>query len=164
MSRPHSRPGSVEPSPTVGGDDRTTRLDPAHLAADLRVALMRAVRRLRAEKSDTDITDTQYCVLAQLDRLGPRTPRELADYERVQPPSMTRTVAALTRAGLVVRAADPDDGRQVIIGLTDTGHEHVEETRRRRNAWLARRLDELTDDERALLADAADLLRRISHP
>jgi DNA-binding MarR family transcriptional regulator len=136
---------------------------PATLAADLRVSLMRAVRRLRAEKSDSDITDGQYCVLATLDRLGPRTPRELADQERVQPPSMTRTVNALAEARLVVRAADPDDGRQVIVDLTESGRDHVRETRRRRDAWLARRLADLTPAERAVLADASDILRRITH-
>ena len=73
---------------------------PAVLAAELRMALVRAVRRLRAEKSDADLTDGQYSVLAVLDRRGPRTPGELAAHERVQPPSMTRTLAALpSRAG-----------------------------------------------------------------
>ena len=47
---------------------------PAVLAAELRVALMRTVRRLRAEKSDADLTDGQYSVLAVLDRLGSKTP------------------------------------------------------------------------------------------
>src|ERR671932_211513 len=59
---------------------------PAVLAAELRVALMRTVRRLRAEKSDADLTDAQYSVLALLDRSGPRTPGEIATHERVQPP------------------------------------------------------------------------------
>ena len=104
----------VPPAPSAS-------LAPPTLAAELRVSLMRAVRRLRAEKSDSEITDGQYCVLATLDRLGPRTPRQLADQERVQPPSMTRTVNALAEAGLVVRSQDPDDGRQVIVTLTDEG-------------------------------------------
>src|SRR5262245_54076295 len=91
----------------LGRSDHVSAVSAPHapptLAADLRVSLMRAVRRLRAEKSDSEITDAQYCVLATLDRLGPRTPRQLADNERVQPPSMTRTVNALADAGLVAR-------------------------------------------------------------
>src|SRR5919199_1016507 len=79
---------------------------PAVLAAELRVALMRAVRRLRAEKSDADLSDGQYSVLAVLDRLGPRTPGEIAAHERVQPPSMTRTIAALADLGVLARAAE----------------------------------------------------------
>ena len=95
-------------------------------------------------------------------RADPRAPRDLAGHERVQPPSMTRTVAALADAGLVVRSEHPDDGRQVVVTLTDAGAAVVRETRRRRDAWLARRLAELTPDERATLAAAGDILRRIA--
>ena len=135
---------------------------PAGLAADLRVAVLRTARRLRLEKSDADLTDSQFSVLALLDREGPQTPRDLAGHERVQPPSMTRTLAALADAGLVVRSEHPDDGRQVVVTLTDAGAAVVRETRRRRDAWLARRLAELTPDERATLAAAGDILRRIA--
>jgi DNA-binding MarR family transcriptional regulator len=130
------------------------------LAADLRIALMRAVRRLRAEKSDEDLSDAQYAVLADLDRHGPATPGALADFERVKPPSMTRTLAALVDLGLVTRAGHPDDGRQVLVRLTASGRHTVEATRAQRNTWLARRLAALDPAERATLAAAADLLRR----
>jgi len=132
------------------------------LAADLRVAMARAVRRLRAEKSDEELSDGQYAVLAYLDRSGPATPRALAEYERVQPPSMTRTLSTLSEAGLVAREAHPLDGRQVIVHLTPEGRATVRETRRRRDAWLARRLADLDPAERRVLADAAQLLRRIA--
>jgi DNA-binding MarR family transcriptional regulator len=135
---------------------------PAVLAADLRVALMRAVRRLRAEKSDADLTDGQYSVLAVLDRLGPKTPGEIAAHERVQPPSMTRTVAALADLGLVSRTEHPADRRQVLVALTQSGTATVRETRRRRDAWLARRLAALTPAERDVLAQATEILRRIA--
>ena len=78
---------------------------------------MRATRRLRAEKSDSDLSDGQLSVLAFLEREGPSTPREIAAYERVQPPSMTRTLTALLDLGLVTRAEHPVDRRQVLIGL-----------------------------------------------
>jgi DNA-binding MarR family transcriptional regulator len=123
---------------------------------------MRSGRRLRAEKSDEDISDAQYSVLALLDREGPQSPRALAAYERVQPPSMTRTVAALADRGLVTRTEHPDDGRQVVVAVTAAGASTVRETRRRRDAWLARRLAELTPAERETLAAASDLLRRIA--
>ena len=139
-----------------------SRTGPALLAAELRVALMKAVRRLRAEKSDADLTDGQYSVLAVLDRLGPRTPGEIAAHERVQPPSMTRTVAALAGLGLVTRTEHPADRRQVLVALTDSGAATVRETRRRRDAWLARRLAALTPADRDVLARAAEILRRIA--
>src|SRR3954452_16758276 len=135
---------------------------PAGLAAELRGALMRAVRRLRAEKSDADLTDGQYSVLAVLDRLGPRTPGEIGAYERVQPPSMTRTLAAPAELGLATRTEHPADRRQVLVALTASGTATVRETRRRRDAWLARRLPPPNPTQRGLPAPAAEILRRIA--
>lgn len=134
---------------------------PAPLAAELRVALMRSVRKIRQQRSNDAITDTQYSVLAFLDHRGPLTPRELATHEQVQPPSMTRTLNSLTEAGLVQRTEHPDDGRQVLIAITEAGTREVKETRRRRDAWLAQQLAGLEHHERELLAQAAQILRRV---
>jgi DNA-binding MarR family transcriptional regulator len=153
-----ARSASVTPTATAAASSPR----PGALAADLRVALMRTVRRLRAEKSDEELSDSQYTVLAYLDRAGPSTPRSLAEYERVQPPSMTRTLAGLTEAGLVAREGHPADGRQVIVRLTPEGRATVRETRRRRDAWLARRLADLDPAERQVLSDAAQIMRRIA--
>jgi DNA-binding MarR family transcriptional regulator len=131
-------------------------------AAELRMSLLRVARRLRAEKSDQELTDGQFSVLALLDRKGPLTPRALAEYERVQPPSMTRTLSRLLDRGLVDRAGDPADRRQVIVRLTESGTLAVQETRRRRDAWLARRLADLEPKEREVLAQASEILRRIA--
>ncbi|HET9654439.1 MAG TPA: MarR family transcriptional regulator [Kineosporiaceae bacterium] len=159
-ARPSAQP-SARPSPEPARR-RPGECRPASLAAELRVSLMRTVRRLRAEKSDQDLSDSQLSVLSVLDRQGPMTPGELAEFERVQPPSMTRTVAALAERGLVTRAAHPVDRRQVVITLSPSGTGVVRETRRRRDAWLARRLAELTPREREVLAEASTILRRIA--
>ena len=135
---------------------------PAGLAAELRVAVMRMSRRLRNERSSDDISPGQYSVLAVLDRHRAMTPRELADHERVQPPSMTRTLALLADLGLVERSGHPTDGRQVLLSLTDQGRAAVKETRRRRDQWLARRLAELEPAERETLARAAQILLRVT--
>lgn len=138
----------------------SARLD--DLAAELRVALTLAVRRIRLERSDDAITDGQYAVLAHLANRGPLTPSALAELEHVQPPPMTRTVNCLADKELVEREAHPTDGRQVLVRLTDTGLAEVRETRRRRNAWLAGRLAEPDPAERKVLTDAAEILRRIT--
>src|SRR4051794_21246521 len=104
-------------------------LGAASLAAELRVALLRTSRRLRAEKSDVDLSDAQYGVLAVLDRQGAMTPRALAALERVQPPSMTRTLGGLLERGLVTRSEHPIDGRQVLVAVSDSGRAVVRETR-----------------------------------
>ncbi|GEL99474.1 MarR family winged helix-turn-helix transcriptional regulator [Cellulomonas terrae] len=132
------------------------------LAGELRIAIGRASRRIRAERGEAGLTDPQFTVLAWLTKEGPLTPGQLAERERIQPPSMTRTVNGLVELGLVAKAEHPTDGRQVVVSLTDAGVAEVDETRRRRDAWLADRLRQMTQDERTLLADAAELLRRIA--
>jgi DNA-binding MarR family transcriptional regulator len=86
----------------------------------------------------------------------------LADHERVTPPSMNRTVNKLESAGYVVRRASADDRRKVLFVPTDAGRELVKETRRRRDAWLDRRLAKLPAETRALLADAAQVMRELA--
>ena len=94
---------------------------------------------------------------------APRTPRELAALERVQPPPMTRTIAALLDLGLVTRSAHPSDRRQVLLALSRGRATSVRETRRRRDAWLAPRLRR-TDRRRAERPVPAPptILRRIA--
>ncbi|WP_426594357.1 MarR family winged helix-turn-helix transcriptional regulator [Cellulomonas sp. McL0617] len=129
---------------------------------DLRIAIGQASRRIRAERGGAGLADPQYTVLLWLNKKGPLTPGQLAELERVQPPSMTRTVNCLTDLGLVSKAPHPTDGRQVVVTLTESGTAEVEETRRRRNTWLAGQLDAMTPHERQVLTDATELLRRIA--
>jgi DNA-binding MarR family transcriptional regulator len=87
---------------------------------------------------------------------------ELAAHEKVQPPSMTRTTAILEERGLLTRAAQEADRRQVLIAIGDAGLALLREDRKRRDAWLAGRFDQLTSDERALLHQVAPLLDRLA--
>lgn len=134
----------------------------ASLAAEVRLAVMHTSRRLRLERSSEDITPGQFTVLAVLDRHGPLTPRELANHEKVQPPSMTRTLAGLLELGLVSRTEHPTDGRQVVMALTRRGKAEILQTRRRRDAWLAKRLAQLDPAERDVLAQAATILAKVA--
>jgi DNA-binding MarR family transcriptional regulator len=134
----------------------------AELASSMRVSVMRLSRRLRVERADHGLTLTQISVLATLDRHGPLTPRELARHERVQPPSMTRTLAALEERSLIVRTPHASDGRQHLISLAAPAAALLREDRRRRDAWLAQRLAELTQAERDVLRAAAPIIDRIT--
>ncbi|WP_231727577.1 MULTISPECIES: MarR family winged helix-turn-helix transcriptional regulator [unclassified Rathayibacter] len=145
--------------------DTRTALDETELTAlagETRVAVGRLARRLRQEKAQHELSDAQFGVLALLHREGPKTLGELADAERVRPPSMTRTVGCLVDDGLAERLADPADGRVTRIRPTPEGTELVLDVRRSRDAWLVARLRELSPDERALLHDAAALLREVA--
>jgi DNA-binding MarR family transcriptional regulator len=134
----------------------------AELASSMRVSVMRLSRRLRVERADHGLTLTQISVLATLDRHGPLTPRELAQHERVQPPSMTRTLAGLEERALIVRTPHASDGRQHLISLAAPAAALLREDRRRRDAWLAQRLAELTQSERDVLRAAAPIIDRIT--
>ena len=123
---------------------------------------MRTARRLRNERSDSTLSLGALAALGTLDRVGPLTPSELADHEYVQPPSMTRTLAALQAAGLVDRAPHPTDGRQVLMTTTPAARAMLKADRKRRDEWLAIRLAGLTREERATLEAATEILDRIS--
>jgi DNA-binding MarR family transcriptional regulator len=146
-------------APTV---EKAARTD-AGLASQLRLSVMRLRRRLANERHpDNELSLNAMAVLGSLYRHGELTVGELATLEKVQPPSMTRTVNCLADGGHVVRRKHETDGRQVVVVLTDSGRETVLADRRRRDAWLTRRLAELSPHERAVLREAAPILERLS--
>lgn len=132
------------------------------LASRLRLAVVRLNRRLRAQRTDSTITLTQMSALSCLHKSGPLTPGELAAKERVQPPSMTRVIAALEEHGFASRRPHPSDGRQAIVSITDAGLAFVKAEVTARERWLDHRLAELTDDERELLARAVEVIDRMA--
>jgi DNA-binding MarR family transcriptional regulator len=133
----------------------------AGLAAALRISITRLSRRLRAEGGHS-LTATQLAALGAISRHDGMTPRELAEHEKVQPPSMTRVIAALEEQGLAARAPHPTDGRQVRLTATEQGRSLLKEERRRKEAWLAQRLGELSPEERVILRQAAPILEKLS--
>lgn len=133
-----------------------------NLAIELRTAVMRTSRRLRVEATGDVITPGQYTVLAQLHGSGPTTLRQLAEREHVQAPSMTRIVNALADQGFVSRAANPDDGRQVRVDITDAGRAVLAEARNQRTAWLAQRVAGLSEEDRLVLSRAAHIMQEMS--
>jgi len=131
------------------------------LISALRGSVLRLSRRLRLELNG-DLTLTQLSVLGTINREGPLTIGELAAHEHVKPPSVTRTITCLEDAGLVTRSTRDDDRRQVNVTLTEAGAALLDETRRRRDAWLREHLDELSPDDRRVLEAAAPLLDRLA--
>jgi DNA-binding MarR family transcriptional regulator len=142
--------------------DETSERELTALAGGMRVAVGRLSRRLRQEKADHELSDAQFGVLALLHREGPKTLGELADAERVRPPSMTRTVGCLVDEGLAERLPDPSDGRVTRIRPTAEGTALVLDVRRSRDAWLVARLRELDPAQRRALREASELLREVA--
>lgn len=130
--------------------------------SELRLTIARLARRMRSERASNDISDGQLAVLFAVAAHGPHTLGELSTRERVTPPSMNRTVNLLETAGLLRREGSPDDGRKVLLTLTEAGRALVDETVRRRDAWFALRLAELSPEQRAILEAAAPILKGLA--
>jgi DNA-binding MarR family transcriptional regulator len=120
---------------------------------------------MRAERAaqglQPELSDSQLAALAALEKHA-MTPGELAEHEKVQPPSITRVIASLEERGLIQRMPHPSDRRQVVLTVTDQGRDVVRQVRQLREAWLARRLRDLTPVERAVLREALPILEKLS--
>jgi DNA-binding MarR family transcriptional regulator len=132
------------------------------VATRLRDAITRLNRRIRQTRPVGELTVTQLSALTSLDLAGALSPRELADVERVQPPTMTRIIAKLEERGLVGRSPHPTDGRQVILAVTEAGRTVLSRFDRVHTEWLASRLAELEPEERDTLRRAAEILQRVA--
>jgi DNA-binding MarR family transcriptional regulator len=130
------------------------------VATRLRIAVNRLQRRLR-QQSLEGLSPAQASALGTVNRLGQPTLGELAAIEQVQPPSMTRIVANLAEAGMVTREADPADRRSVRVRITTTGSRALERIRTAKNAFLLRRLDELSSDEQRRAEELVALLEHL---
>src|SRR5919112_6766372 len=126
-----------------------TEIPLAERAAQLRTAIVRTARRLRQEAAaeTAGLTPTSVAALATIERHGPMTPSEIAAIERVKRPTITRTLGCLEREGLIDRAPDPQDRRSALVSVNGAGRERLRRVRGRKNAYLARRMKELTAEE-----------------
>jgi len=135
------------------------------LAARLRHAIARTARRLRQEaareEGGGELGPTLTAALATIEAHGPITPSELAERERVKRPTATRIVNRLSDSGLVARSPDPGDGRSSLVATSADGRELLRRLRRRKDEYLAQRLDRLDAADVAALERATDVLERL---
>jgi len=138
----------------------TLTIDTTELASRLRLGVTRLARRLRRE-AEPGITQSQLSALATIDRHGPMTIGELSAVEQVQPPSMTKIVAALVDADLIDREIDPDDRRISWLRAKPEGVTLLHRSRKRKEAFLAKRMRSLEPRQLAVLEEAAQILEQI---
>jgi DNA-binding MarR family transcriptional regulator len=131
------------------------------LESQIRLVVLRLSRRLR-QQTASDITPSQLSALSTIGKHGEVSLGELAAIERIAPPSMTRIAAALEEKGFVERRIDASDRRVARVAVSNLGEALLIETRTRRDAFLAARLQEFTAEEQALLAAAVPLLERMA--
>jgi DNA-binding MarR family transcriptional regulator len=138
----------------------TVAITEAELASRLRLAVTRLARRLRTQLPG-ELSPSQLATLATVERLGPITLGELSAAERVKPPTMTKIVGCLEEQGLVSRTVDPSDRRVARVEATRSGLAFLDDSRQQKDAYLAQRLRGLSDDDRIVLEQAAEVLERI---
>ena len=135
--------------------------DAVALADALRPALLRISRELRREARAEGVSPAQVSLLVSIKYAPGIGVGELAAQERVSPPALTKHVDRLERDGLVTRTQSENDRRRVGLDLTDEGRRVLRRVRSRRTAWLASRLRELDEDERAAIEAAVEPLMRV---
>ncbi|MDQ6783352.1 MAG: MarR family transcriptional regulator [Actinomycetota bacterium] len=134
--------------------------EPPSLSSHLRLVILRMSRRLRQE-SVGEITASQMSALASISLAGDASLGELAASERIAPPSMTRIVVRLEEQGFVRRRHDATDRRVCRLEITPVGEALLVETRSRRDAYLAERLQSLSDEEREIVNRALPIFERV---
>ena len=153
---------TIEPSDSW--QDPPAPAEATDTADRLHSAAIHLLRRLRVHDAAAGLTASRLSALSVVVFGGPLRIGDLAAAEQVRPPSMTRTVADLERAGLVRRRDDRRDRRAQLLEATDRGRRLLDEGRTRRVEALARELAALPEPDRAVLRRAADLLERLSMP
>lgn len=137
--------------------------DVDQIAGALRLSIGLLLRRLRQVHVEGELRLPESSALARLDRDGPITASGLARLEQISPQSMGATLGALEARGLVKRAPDPQDGRRVILSLTEAGTTVLRSRRNERAERLAQALTErFTRSELKQLMAAAPLLERLA--
>ena len=137
-----------------------TGREPVDLSAGLRLAVMRLARRLR-QRADVGTTPSMLAALSTVERRGPITLGDLAAAERITRATLSVIVGRLEQEGLVVREPDPSDGRVARIRLSPVGRRLIERNRRRKTAYLARRIERLDADDREAVRRALPVLERL---
>jgi DNA-binding MarR family transcriptional regulator len=137
--------------------------DVSEVAGAVRVAVGLVVRKLRQAPLDGDLTMAESSALSRLVRGGPATSSDLARLDRISPQSMGATIAVLEERGFVQRSRDPEDGRRIVLSITETGRRVVHDKRGARTEQLAAALrDGFTDAELGQLMAVAPLLERLA--
>lgn len=158
-----ARPARPRDAASRAGDDARdlhADADLLELAARVRTTVVPLSRSLRQQSSGR-LTPTQVSVLGTVLRFEPIAMSAIAVREQLSLPMVSKVITALEDEGLVRRSPAAHDGRINLVEVTDEGRDWVQETRRRRDRWLADRLVRLNATDRRALERAAAAIERM---
>lgn len=138
-------------------DAKTTQL-----ANDLHSAAIRLLRLVRSEDRLSGIGPAQLSALSVLVFAGSMSPARLAEAEQVSAPTMVRILRGLIAQALATSSPDPTDGRKLRVSATAKGQRVMFRVREKRVQKLAALLSEQPAAQRAQLADALEILQRLT--
>ena len=142
---------------------RTPSRDVARLAGEVRTEVGRLVYHLRTPATRSGITPTRLAALSALTRYPDGVRQgDLAELMNMSAPSMTRLVETLEEPGWVERRRDPADQRCLLLVLSPVGRKTIDTLRDEAATQLSEELADLSDDERAALAAAVPVLRKLA--
>ena len=130
----------------------------AELAAALTVDLERILGLYRSLAEPGGLSLTAAATLASIERFGPQRLTALAAREGVTQPAMTQLISRLEEAGLVRRQPSLEDGRVVLVVITDEGRATLARRRAVRTERLTSVIAQLSPDHRAALTVALPAL------
>ena len=126
-------------------------------------AVLRLARRLRLERPDPKLGRSAISMLATLYRDGPMTAAELARREQLQPQSLSRLIAAMTKDDLIERRPHDLDGRALVLEITSKGRHELSRDMKASRAWLQAAMNaQLTSAEQKQIMQAAELMLRLT--
>lgn len=131
------------------------------LAQDILEIIPPFMRLLAAELRQTghSMTPGNFQLLFILQE-GPANLSELAEYQNVSLPTMSRSVSRIEKIGWIERNKDPGDRRVTLIALTDDGRRQLEEMSALAQETLGKVLRSTSDADRAALSAGLEIMRR----
>jgi DNA-binding MarR family transcriptional regulator len=138
-----------------------TATDPVTVANRLRPVLLKLHPHLRREIHSLGVTGGQASLLFTIQRRPGIGVRELAALERMSAPGMSKYIGRLEAAGLIVREPSEDDRRRIGIRVSPEGERVLRSVKSRRTAWLAGRLQGLSEEELEAVDAAIEPLQEL---
>jgi len=125
--------------------------------------MVRRIRRvigLRARAVHPDLAASSYLMLTYVAEQGPLRASEIADQFDIDKGAVSRQITHLTELGLLARVSDPDDGRAMLVSLSEEGHTRLTDVARHRRKWLDERLGDWSEGD---LTGFVEMLGRYNH-
>lgn len=130
------------------------------LGSDL-LAVVARINRLANQRLRMPVPFAQARLLSTIEDRGEARISDLAALDHCSQPTMTTQVRRLEDAGMVTRAADPNDARAVLIRITAEGVAALRQARADRGAAVDPYLEQMSDADRECLAQAVVIMKRI---